>query len=73
MHDDTMLTTMFERRTIPPYGLQGGSPGAGFRCTLQRADGEVVDVPGKTNLRLHAGDRVVIETSGGGGYGPPVM
>jgi N-methylhydantoinase B len=72
LHDDTMLTTMFDRRIVPPYGLQGGRPGACFRCTLVRANGDSSEVPGKANVRLHAGDRVLMESSGGGGYGSPV-
>ena len=63
------LTTMFERRVIPPYGLQGGEAGAPFRVTLYPRDGNSRVLTGKENLRLQAGDRVVMETSGGGGYG----
>jgi N-methylhydantoinase B len=67
--DDVTLTTMFERRVFPPYGLQGGHSGECFKCTLERADGSRVSLPGKTNIRLHAGDRVILESCGGGGYG----
>jgi N-methylhydantoinase B len=69
LQDDIVLTTMFERRIVPPYGLNGGKPGAPFRCTLVRANGEMVDLPGKANRRLGKGDRVIMETSGGGGMG----
>jgi N-methylhydantoinase B len=62
------LTTMFERRVVSPYGLQGGAPGLPFRVTLHR-DGTSRELLGKENLALAVGDRVVIETSGGGGYG----
>lgn len=65
------LTTMVERCVVPPYGLQGGESGAPFRITLERASGESVRLPGKTHLRLGMGDRVIMETSGGGGYGAP--
>lgn len=63
------LTSMFDRRVIPPYGLQGGVPGAPFHCTLTRADGSAFEIPGKSNIALRAGDRVLMESSGGGGYG----
>jgi N-methylhydantoinase B len=66
------LTSMFERRVIPPYGLQGGSPGAPFRVTLVKVDGTHLEVKGKSNLRLGDGDRVILESCGGGGYGPPI-
>jgi len=63
------LTTMFERRIIPPWGLAGGGAGAPFRCELRAADGTVTDLRGKENRMVHEGDRVVLMTSGGGGYG----
>ncbi len=69
--DEMSLTTMFERRIIPPYGLQGGADGAPFRVDVIAADGERRELPGKTNVRLGRGDTVVIESSGGGGYGIP--
>ena len=71
LKDGMALTTMFERRVIPPYGLQGGAPGAPFRVTLHQRDGNSRVLTGKENLLLQAGDRVVMETSGGGGYGAP--
>ena len=69
--DGMSLTTMFERRIVPPYGLQGGDNGAPFRVTLHHAAGGSRELRGKENLSLSKGDRVVMETSGGGGYGPP--
>ena len=65
------LTTMVERCVVPPYGLQGAQPGKPFRITLERASGETVQLPGKTHVRLHKGDKIVMESSGGGGYGNP--
>ena len=67
--DGLTLTTMFERRVVPPYGLMGGEAGAPFRVTLHRAAGGSRELSGKENLTLAMGDRVVMETSGGGGYG----
>ena len=63
------LTSMFERAVVPPYGLQGGEPGAPFRVTVIPADGEAYALPGKANVQLKRGDRVVVESCGGGGYG----
>lgn len=63
------LTTMFERRVVPPYGMAGGQPGAPFKCILQRRDGSEQELRGKANLMVSRGDRVVLHTSGGGGYG----
>jgi len=64
------LTTMLDRRVVPPYGLAGGNDALPFRITLNPGPGER-DVRGKETLTLREGDLVVIETCGGGGYGPP--
>jgi N-methylhydantoinase B len=65
---ESTLTTMLERRIVPPWGAFGGADGAPFRITLER-DGTRRDVKGKETLALKPGDVVLIETSGGGGYG----
>ncbi len=67
--DELSLTTMFERRVVPPYGLQGGEAGAPFRVTVVKASGEQFEMPGKANIRLRRHDRVIVESCGGGGYG----
>ena len=69
--DDMSVTSMFERRVVPPYGLQGGEPGAPFRVSVFHADGRATELPGKANVRLGCGDVVVVESCGGGGYGAP--
>jgi N-methylhydantoinase B len=69
--DHMSLTSMFERAVVPPYGLQGGRPGAPFRVTVVPVDGEAYSLPGKANVGLGKGDRVIVESCGGGGYGPP--
>ncbi len=68
--DDVTLTTMFERRVIPPWGLAGGADAWPFRVTLRSESGERV-VSGKETFTLRRGDLVLVETCGGGGYGPP--
>jgi N-methylhydantoinase B len=57
-----------ERRVGAPYGLDGGAPGQRGRNTLVRGGVERV-VSGKHTARLEAGDVVIIETPGGGGWG----
>ncbi len=66
----TAATILTERRKSQPYGTQGGGPGASGCNTLIRSNGEVVALPAKTRLELEPGDRLRIETPGGGGYGP---
>ena len=60
-----------ERRVIAPYGLAGGEPAQRGRNLLLRRSGRVVNLGGKNEVRVEPGDRIRIETPGGGGYGPP--
>jgi 5-oxoprolinase (ATP-hydrolysing) len=58
-----------ERRTTAPYGVAGGMPGATGRNTIVRRDGSVEELPSRAVVALDAGDELVVETPGGGGYG----
>ena len=69
--EDMHVTSMFERRVIPPYGLQSGEPGAPFKVTIVLASGRTFELPGKANIRLGMGDLVIVDSCGGGGYGAP--
>ena len=67
---DAQVTLISERRTIPPYGLQGGEPGKSgenFNPPRWRRG----TPPGKVTVTLHAGDILSIRTPGGGGHGEP--
>jgi 5-oxoprolinase (ATP-hydrolysing) len=57
------------RRRVAPFGLAGGSDGAPGRNYVVRADGAVEPLAATASVDLCAGDRFVIETPGGGGYG----
>ncbi len=57
------------RRVTDPFGLDGGSPGARGRTTVERSDGRVEELPATAATQLEADEVVVIETPGGGGYG----
>ncbi len=61
------VSILSERRTRAPFGLRGGAPGA-----LGRNTHNARDVGGKSSFEVRAGDRVRIETPGGGGFGTPV-
>jgi 5-oxoprolinase (ATP-hydrolysing) len=58
-------------RRVPPYGLAGGLPGACGRNAVERASGEVEELPGVAQTRMEPDDVLVVETPGGGGYGAP--
>ncbi|MFZ4875734.1 hydantoinase B/oxoprolinase family protein [Janthinobacterium sp. Mn2066] len=56
-------------RIIPPFGMEGGEPGALGRNTVERADGTIERLPHIGKTQMQPGDVFVIETPGGGGYG----
>jgi len=66
------MSLLADRRKRAPYGLQGGDDGALGRAFILRNDGSKEDLPSKGSWDLRAGDRVRIETPGGGGFGKPL-
>jgi N-methylhydantoinase B/oxoprolinase/acetone carboxylase alpha subunit len=65
------LSANLDRFKHPPFGLDGGLPASLSTLTLIR-DGQRQALPSKvTNLMVRKGDIVRLETSGGGGFGPP--
>jgi 5-oxoprolinase (ATP-hydrolysing) len=65
------VSTLAQHRRVPPYGMAGGEPGALGAARVERADGTVVELAGSDSADVAAGDVLVVETPGGGGYGPP--
>ncbi len=66
--EDCRLALLTERRTSGPWGANGGAPGQPGRNLLRR-DGAWRELPAKGEWMLAAGERLRIETPGGGGYG----
>jgi len=65
IHDD--------RWFIPPWGVNGGEPGARARKLLEKADGTTTVVGNKVeDVPVEAGDRLHFITWGGGGWGDPL-
>lgn len=60
-----------ERHFVPAHGCEGGGDGALEKSTILRGDGATEDIPSKAIVSLVRGDRVRIETPGGGGWGDP--
>jgi 5-oxoprolinase (ATP-hydrolysing) len=64
------VTTLSGHRRVPAFGLAGGQPGALGRHWIEHPDGSVTAMGGCDSVRVEPGDVFVIETPGGGGYGP---
>jgi N-methylhydantoinase B len=66
---DSQVTLLADRRNRGPYGLNGGADGATGKTEIVRIDGTRDMLPGKTSVRLKKGERIRIESPGGGGWG----
>ncbi|MGW1499009.1 hydantoinase B/oxoprolinase family protein [Streptomyces mirabilis] len=70
-HQPMTVSTLSQHRRVPPYGMAGGEPGALGANRVERADGTVTELGASDTADVGPGDVLVIETPGGGGYGPP--
>ncbi|MGP8432476.1 hydantoinase B/oxoprolinase family protein [Paraburkholderia fungorum] len=59
----------FERSKCPPWGLSGGGEGEAGGAEVLKVDGTKITVQKISQIPLVAGDRVIIRTGGGGGFG----
>jgi N-methylhydantoinase B len=72
--DDARLSVLSDRNIVAPGGVNGGGPGEPNRYRVRRNGdlSEPSQFPGKiANFPLQRGDVVVMESSGGGGWGAP--
>jgi N-methylhydantoinase B len=67
--DGAMVSVLSDRRSHGPWGLAGGEAGATGRNSLIRGANEE-PLPAKATFPVRAGDILVVETPGGGGFGP---
>jgi N-methylhydantoinase B len=67
----TSLIVRSDRAAHPPYGLQGGAPGALSSNVLVHADGTEEVLPSMFSITIEPGDLYVHRTAGGGGWGDP--
>ena len=71
--DEATCTVIGERGRMAPLGLFGGLSGSVFQSVIERGDGSAETLAAKSKQALvHAGDRVMIQPAGSGGYGDPL-
>ena len=68
---DTQVTVLADRRKRGPSGLASAKDGAPGRTFIIRNQNQREELPGKVSVRLKAGERIRIESPGGGGWGDP--
>lgn len=68
---ESHAATCCERTVTPPFGLAGGQAGARGRVFMELPDGTRRMLLSKGGFIAPSGARVVLESPGSGGYGPP--
>jgi 5-oxoprolinase (ATP-hydrolysing) len=63
-------TIVASRRTVAPFGLNGGGDGATGEQWVERANGTIETLPGSAEAKMQPGDAFLIKTPGGGGFSP---
>jgi 5-oxoprolinase (ATP-hydrolysing) len=66
------LSIVSQHRRAGPYGMEGGEPGLPGAQRVVRAGGEVVTLGAVDGCEVEPGDRLILETPGGGGWGAPI-
>ena len=64
-----IMSILSERRTLHPYGMEGGGDAACGRNLLVKKGGRIVNMGGRCSTKIDVGESMRIETPGGGGYG----
>ena len=64
-----VMSILSERRSLRPYGLEGGESGQTGRNLLIKKGGMALNIGAKRSGPINVGETLVIATPGGGGYG----
>lgn len=72
---DLQVSILSERRVLKPFGMEGGEDAkCGSNIWVKKIAGNKerrINMGGKSTAKFHAGDRIIISTPGGGGWGKP--
>ncbi|CAN5191937.1 hydantoinase B/oxoprolinase family protein [soil metagenome] len=66
---DLEINLLTQHRKEKPYGFKGGAPGKTGEQTLIHSEGTKQKLKGMESLSVKKGDKLIIRTPGGGGYG----
>jgi N-methylhydantoinase B len=74
LEGDARYSVLSDRAVLPPFGVGGAGPAAPVKVSIRRDGAELeFPTPGKvTGYAIAAGDAVVMQSAGGGGYGDPL-
>jgi N-methylhydantoinase B len=69
--EDATVIRRFNKTRFPPSGLAGGSDGAGARFVVRLGTPREVETTASARVEMRAGERFLLQSAGGGGYGDP--
>ncbi len=68
---DASVVRRYDRAEFPPNGVAGGRPGSRSRFVIRLGTKDERETPASGRYELSAGDRFLLQSAGGGGYGDP--
>ncbi len=68
---DATVVRRYDRAKFPPGGVNGGKPGSRSRFVIRLGDKDEQETPASGRYELRAGERFLLQSAGGGGYGDP--
>lgn len=71
--DGVSVAGYADRHSVGAQGINGGGPGGTGHFAIHRADGRIEELSCVYEETLNTGDKIVITTGGGGGYGPAAL
>jgi N-methylhydantoinase B len=69
--EDATIIRRYDKSRFPPGGIDGGKPGRGARFVLRPGTAQEFVTPSSGRYELHAGERFLLQSAGGGGCGDP--
>jgi N-methylhydantoinase B len=68
---DAVVIRRFDKSRFPPQGIAGGKPGGRSRFVVRLGGQDEFEAPASGRYEMKAGERFLIQSAGGGGYGDP--
>jgi N-methylhydantoinase B len=68
---DATVIRRFDKARFPPQGLAGGEPGGRSRFVVRLGAADELEAPASGRYEMRAGERFLVQSAGGGGYGDP--
>ena len=69
--ENATVVRRYDKSRFPPAGLAGGKAGQGARFVIRVGSSNAYETPSSGRYEMRAGERFLLQSAGGGGYGAP--